>query len=82
MTTDDRVDRVMPVVADRHRELHLVLRNLTRIEARPRRDDVVERRAAESPARRQPDAEILGMAVGDRSVIFAVALSTAQSLSV
>src|SRR5208282_6102831 len=64
MATDDRVDRVMPVVADRHGELHLVLRDLTRIEAGLRRDDVVERREAESAARREPDAEILGMAVG------------------
>ncbi len=64
MTSGDLVDPVVALVADGHRKLHLLALNLTGIEAGLRRQDIVERRQAVTPARAEKDAEVLGVPVG------------------
>jgi hypothetical protein len=54
---------VMAAIADRHGGLHLVALDLTRIDARLRGNYVIERRQAEAPARKEEDAEVLGVAI-------------------
>src|SRR5262245_3521841 len=60
----DGVHHIMTLVADRHGEPEALLLDLTGIEGRLHRQDVIEQRQAEATARREPYAEILGVAVG------------------
>jgi hypothetical protein len=53
----------MAIVANGHGQLHLAMADLAGVHARLSRDHVVERRHAETPARREENAEVLGMPV-------------------
>ncbi len=58
------MDGIMPVVAHRERQLHLVPAELVRIDCGLHRHHVIERRETKTAARTQENAEVLGVTVG------------------
>src|SRR3972149_10868033 len=63
MPRHDLMDHIMPAVAHRERELHLVPAELARIKCRLHRHHVIERCKTEPATGTQKDAEVLGVTV-------------------